>query len=51
MSMYDELQELMPEGWIVENECCLTCPHGYTIEYDGKCPEGCVSPLRTMGMI
>lgn len=30
---------------------CLICPHGYTIEQDGECPEGCVSPLITMGLI
>lgn len=30
----------------------LTCPdHGYTIEHDGECPEGCVSPLRMEGLI
>lgn len=29
----------------------LTCPHGFTIEHDGRCPSGCVSPLLMMGMI
>jgi hypothetical protein len=29
----------------------LICPCGYTIEQDGQCPEGCISPLITMGMI
>ncbi len=29
----------------------LICPHGHTIEQDGRCPEGCVSPLIQMGMI
>lgn len=29
----------------------LTCPCGHTIEQDGTCPDGCVSPLRTMGLI
>lgn len=29
----------------------LVCPCGYTIEHDGECDNGCVSPLREMGMI
>lgn len=29
----------------------LVCPCGYTIEHDGMCPRGCVSPLRQLGMI
>lgn len=29
----------------------LICPHGHRVEQDGSCPEGCVSPLREMGMI
>jgi len=29
----------------------LICPHGHRIEQDGKCPDGCISPLREMGMI
>jgi hypothetical protein len=29
----------------------LTCPHGWTIELDGGCPDGCISPLRQLGMI
>ena len=49
--MWEELQDLLPEGWIVENDAVLICPHGHSIEYDGRCPEGCVSPLIGMGMI
>ena len=45
------LEEILPDGWIVEDDAVLICPHGHRIEYDGKCPEGCVSPLREMGMI
>ena len=41
----------LQKGWVVENESVLICPHGYGIEYDGACPEGCVSPLREMGLI
>jgi len=29
----------------------FVCPHGTEIEADGECPDGCVSPLRQMGMI
>lgn len=29
----------------------LVCPCGYTIEHDGMCPQGHVSPLVEMGMI
>jgi hypothetical protein len=29
----------------------VICPCGNEIELDGRCPEGCVSPLRSMGMI
>lgn len=29
----------------------LECPHGWTVEHDGGCPDGCVSPLRLLGLI
>jgi len=29
----------------------LVCPHGWTIEHDGYCPDGCMSPFLQMGMI
>jgi hypothetical protein len=29
----------------------FVCPCGDEIEMDGKCPEGCVSPMRTAGAI
>lgn len=48
------LIELLPEGWETDGfgfDSCLICPHGETIEQDGECPEGCVSPLREMGLI
>lgn len=46
---------VLPTGWEYERgfgSCgTLTCPHGHEIEQDGECPEGCVSPLREMGMV
>jgi hypothetical protein len=29
----------------------LICPHGERVEQDGRCPNGCVSPLRAAGLI
>jgi hypothetical protein len=52
---WDEVLEgLLPEGWQTDGyglDSCLICPHGHLIEMDGQCPEGCESPLRTMGLI
>lgn len=50
------LEELLPEGWEIHDpamsmECLLECPHGIVIEQDGRCPQGCVSPLVDLGMI
>lgn len=45
------------KGWEVEAEgtygldALLVCPCGITIEQDGTCPNGCVSPLRSAGLI
>ena len=59
-SMMDDitemLDELLPEGWEHDagtygSSFTLTCPHGETIEQDGRCPEGCESPLLTLGLI
>lgn len=33
------------------DDTTLTCPCGWVIEHDGKCPDGCVSPLRLAGLI
>lgn len=42
-------------GWEVEGgmgmDALLICPCGHTIEQDGQCPDGCISPLRTNGLI
>lgn len=57
MSDYAELlEELLPEGWALDNpsmgaDSLLVCPHGNVIELDGRCPEGCVSPLLALGLI
>lgn len=57
MSEFDLEQLLIDNGyedWSTDGfglDSCLICPHGYTIEQDGRCPEGCVSPLRQMGLI
>lgn len=55
--MFD-LDELLAENgyedWETDGmgiDSCLICPHGHTIEQDGRCPEGCVSPLRELGII
>jgi hypothetical protein len=47
---------LLPDGWEHDADTygsCFTlvCPHGHSIEQDGKCPDGCVSPLITAGLI
>lgn len=48
--MDEMIRELLPDDWEVDDGL-LICPCGNTIEQDGRCPEGCVSPLITMGMI
>lgn len=49
---YSTVLELLgiSEDWDAD-DATLTCPCGYQIEPDGRCPEGCVSPLRTLGLI
>lgn len=54
--MFDDefFEELLPEGWETDGmgiDSMLVCPHGHTIEQDGRCPDGCVSPLREQGLI
>lgn len=55
MSQFDNfLEEILPSDWSTDGyglESTLICPHGYRIEMDGECPEGCVSPLKAMGII
>jgi hypothetical protein len=38
-------------GWDAEGDDMLICPCGDTIELDGRCPAGHVSPLRRAGLI
>lgn len=49
------MEELLPDGWEYEagygTDGLLVCPHGHSIEQDGECPDGCVSPLREIGLI
>ncbi len=43
--------ELLPDGWDQTSFGDLICPCGDTIELDGECGKGHVSPLITAGMI
>lgn len=54
----DFIEELLEkngfEDWETDGfglDSILICPHGERVEQDGRCPEGCVSPLRLLGMI
>ncbi len=51
MSYEEILEEILPDDWEMVDSSVIICPCGYEIELDGQCPDGCVSPLRTMGMI
>ena len=44
------INSILPDGWS-GNDVTLTCPHGHLIEHDGRCPDGCESPLMGMGLI
>lgn len=48
------VESILPDGWELEGDDLdglLVCPHGDKIEMDGVCSKGCVSPLRTAGLI
>lgn len=51
----NELEEILEEagydGWEAPDNDTLVCPHGTAIELDGRCPDGCESPLLTLGLI
>ena len=54
--MLTTIISMLPEGWSIDDEKYgmdfnLICPHGHMIEQDGRCPDGHVSPLITMGLI
>jgi hypothetical protein len=52
MTWYTEtLEDLLPDGWTVEDGSVIVCPDGHPIELDGECPDGHKSPLITMGLI
>ena len=58
MDILEEVLEsigALDAGWEVEPgmgmDAMLICPCGDTIEQDGRCPQGCVSPLRSAGLI
>ena len=45
------LDDKESEEWSVTHTGQLKCKHGYTVEKDGQCPEGCVSILKQKGFI
>ena len=47
----DFLELLEADGWEAADDATLICPHDHTVELDGECPEGCVSPLREAGVV
>ena len=52
----DEIVEMLPEGWDIYDpemglDFLLEAPDGCVIEQDGRCPHGCVSPLRGLGLV
>jgi hypothetical protein len=57
MEIFIELVEMiLPPGWAIYGprkalDVLLKCPHGHIIEHDGRCLEGCVSPLLKAGLV
>lgn len=55
--MRDVIESLLPEGWTTDADyfgifdMTLTAPDGCTIEVDGRCAHGHVSPLKALGLI
>jgi hypothetical protein len=37
--------------WEYVDSSVIVCPCGDEIEHDGRCPQGCVSPLLQLGFI
>lgn len=49
---YNELLESQGvTDFYVIDDAVIECPCGYNIEWDGRCPDGCVSPMLTLGLI
>jgi hypothetical protein len=56
MEIFIELVEMiLPPGLAIYGPRMalevLKCPHGHIIEHDGRCLEGCVSPLLKAGLV
>ena len=58
--MFDDfaayVESLLPLGWEIHDpemspEFLLCCPHGNIVEQDGRGPCGCISPMRTLGLV
>lgn len=54
--MLEFVGSILPDGWEIDDDgygfdFLLICPHGELIEQDGRCYQGCVSPLRALGLI
>ena len=47
----DALRSIGADDWDVDGMGMLVCPHGYKVEDDGGCPDGCESPLKGAGLI
>ena len=54
MDLEELLDEIGADDWETDGmglDSLLIAPDGCTIEQDGRCPHGHVSPLRTAGLI
>jgi hypothetical protein len=54
--MFDDFIDLLADDpaftdWEIVDDAVIVCPHGHSIEWDGRCPDGCVSPFMTLGLI
>jgi hypothetical protein len=51
----EAVRSVLPDGWAIHDahlapDFLLECPHGAVIEQDGRCPQGCVSPMIEAGL-
>ena len=51
MNLDDVLDAIGADDWEADGNDALVCPCGSVIELDGRCPDGCVSPLVRAGLI
>lgn len=50
--IYEVLQAIGADDWDADPDgAVLYCPHGNAVEPDGVSFDGCVSPLRSAGLI